>query len=474
MTTSLALAYLLAWRWQSKRQLLDVEFTVPLHWTDRDRQAWQLVESRAKSAAKFPLEKLGSLPLYVDSAQGLALDLARFYHPGIKDPIGSLTIPEILAVVELASHDLAEMVDRYVPASNLLTIDHWKGAKKASEWYQSANQAYWLISAIFSPLTTGLRLLASEIGITMPLQKLQQNLILWFYTAYLHRLGTYLIDVNSGRLRVGAKRYRELVEQQTAGDSSPATPQADAAEAVQRITITFIGQVSVGKSSLINALLGEQRARCDALPATSAIARYELRQEGIATRLILLDTVGYGQDGASPVNLRATEEAARQSDLIFLVLHARNPARQADLNVLQSLKRWFATQPDLNLPPILGIMNHIDLLSPAMEWSPPYDWRRPQRPKEKNIEQAMVSVREQLGEHIVGVVPVCTVPGKIYGVNEWLMLAITGLLDEAKAVAFLRCLRVEADTGKARKVFQQFLQAGQGAAGVLWQVIRQK
>ena len=42
---------------------------------------------------------------------------------------------------------------------------------------------------------------------------LQQNLLVWFYTAYVHRLGTYLIDLNSGRLRVGVPRYRELVEQ---------------------------------------------------------------------------------------------------------------------------------------------------------------------------------------------------------------------------------------------------------------------
>ncbi len=37
-------------------------------------------------------------------------------------------------------------------------------------------------------------------------------LLVWFYTAYVHRLGTYLIELNSGRLRIGAVRYRELMQ----------------------------------------------------------------------------------------------------------------------------------------------------------------------------------------------------------------------------------------------------------------------
>ncbi len=164
-------------------------------------------------------DNLTDLNFYVNTAKEMALELARFYHPRSKDPVGSLTIPELLAVVELASHDLAEMVDQYLPAGNLVTINHWLNAKKASDWYQTASQAYWLISAVFSPLNTGMRYLASEVGAGRPLQKLQENLIVWFYTAYVHRLGTYLIDVNSGRLRVGASAFASFC-----GSSKPSVP----------------------------------------------------------------------------------------------------------------------------------------------------------------------------------------------------------------------------------------------------------
>jgi hypothetical protein len=42
------------------------------------------------------------------------------------------------------------------------------------------------------------------------------------------------------------------------------------------------------------------------------------------------------------------------------------------------------------------------------------------------------------------------------------------LLDEVHAVALLRCLRAEIDTGKVRKVFQQLAAAGKELVRVVW------
>src|SRR4029077_17776739 len=173
-----------------------------------------------------------------------------------------------------------------------------------------------------------------KLGMSRPFQLLQQNLLTWFYTAYVHRIGSYLIDLNSGRLQVGASRYQELRKGMSAV-SSIETSDGDAVEQVREVTLTVLGQVKAGKSSLINALLGEQRAKTDILPATNNITRFELQPEGIPTKLVLLDTVGYGHTGPREDQLRATEEAARHSDLLLLVVQARNPARQADLAMIQ-------------------------------------------------------------------------------------------------------------------------------------------
>lgn len=483
LTLVMISGYTLALYWQKKRQLLrPVDFTAPRHWTDRDHEAFRLVEARAAASSKFSADQLSDPKFYFETAQEMALELARFYHPNAKDPIGSLTIPEILAVIELASHDLAEIVDRYVPAGHLLTVDNWNQAKKATEWYQTASNVYWAASALFSPVNTGLRYAASRLGISRPWQLLQQNLIAWFYTAYVHRMGSYLIDLNSGRLRVGATRYRELMKewQLNSGDAAqaetePAAPKSEAgdeADKVKRITIIVMGQVKAGKSSFVNAVLGERLAETDVLPKTNEISRYELQPKGVPNRLVLLDTVGYGHTGPREDQLAATQEAARDADLLLMVFHAKNAARQADVETLKKLKQWFADRPDLRMPPILGIMTHIDLLSPMMEWSPPYCWQTPKKPKEQSIHDALAAAREDLKEYLEGIVPCCAAAGKTYGIEEWFLPAMTNLLDEARAVALLRCLRAEADAGKARKVFSQLRQTGGEAAKVIWGMLK--
>jgi hypothetical protein len=142
--------------------------------------------------------------------------------------------------------------------------------------------------------------------------------------------------------------------------------------------------------------------------------------------------------------------------------------------MLKALRAWFVAQPDLRTPPILGVLTHIDLLSPALEWAPPYDWVEPRRPKEQQIHQARAALKEQLGDYLVGIVPLCTAPGKLYGLEEWLWPTLASLLDEARAVALLRCIRGEANTGKVRKILRQLGQAGAKAVQVMWEQSRKK
>jgi uncharacterized protein len=472
LAACLASAYLLGWWWQRKRQLLPpVDFTAPLHWTERDQEAWRLVEARAKAASAVPAERLTKLPYYVEIAQSMAEELARHYHPSAKDPIEALTIPEILAVIELAARDLAEMVDQYLPGGHLLTIRNWRQAGQVSEWYTKASNVYWAISALFSPVNTAVRYGASKLGLSRPLQMLQSNVLAWFYTAYIHRVGTYLIDVNSGRLRIGAKRYRELTQRAESTEASAPSaagektaPPAAPPTHVPATKLVVLGQVKAGKSSLINALLGERRAATDVLPATNSVTRYELRSPDEAGELVLLDTAGYGHAGPKADQLADTHDALQQSDLAILVSSARDPAREADLVQLRELREWFAARPHLKMPRILGVLTHIDLLSPLLEWSPPYDWLEPKRAKEQSIAEAVKVAEEQLGGYLAGVAPVCTADGKLFGIQEALLPRLMELLDEARAVSLLRCLHTEAEARKVRRVFDQLLQAGRRLA----------
>jgi predicted GTPase len=486
MGLSLALAYILAWRWQKQSRRRQAEGPEHLHWTDRDRLAWKTVEERVKLADAIESDKFGEPRFYYDTAEEMARELARVYRPDAADPVGIVTVPEILTVIELASHDLNELARTYVPGSQLMTVDHWRTARRAIDWYRQASNVYWVASAVFDPIKTAARYVAAKYGMGKPLELFQQNVILWFYAAYVRRLGFYLIELYSGRLKVGTARYRELMKEHglepggppvvvTPPDGTVSPPAREAtspppelakAARPKGVSIVLIGQVKAGKSSLVNALLGERRAATDVLPLTSEVTKYDLVSPGVPTHLTLLDTAGYGRAGAAKDNLEETAETVQASDLLLLVTHARNPARKADADFYARLRQWFKDRPHLRFPPVLVVLTHVDLLTPAMEWAPPYDWAGGTRAKERSMADAIAAARESFPD-VSGLVPCCAAEAKVWGVEEELLPEIVALLGEAKAVSLLRCLHAEADEGKVKKVFGQLWAAGRKAIDLL-------
>ncbi|HEY2785571.1 MAG TPA: GTPase domain-containing protein, partial [Fimbriiglobus sp.] len=382
MIACYCLAYGLAWFWtrrKSKGVLPNAGPTEPLaYWTDRDKAAWALVEQTANAVTRISVEEATDARKYAADAQDLALIVTRVYRPAAADPFRHLTLPELLTCAELVAQDLAALVDTYVPGSHLIRTGDLGRVQQAADWYFKARNAYWLASAVFDPIRTGFQVAATKIGLTTPWQKLRENVLLWFYTAYLRELGRYLIELNSGRLKVGAARYRELMGTARGPDAGRSEPERST------ITLAIIGQVKAGKSSLINAILGDQKAVADVLPATDGVSRYELRDP---TTLDLLDTPGYDQGGPNDKEATAATAAAESADLILLVAPARSAARSADLIGLDRLASSFAKKPHLRLPPVVLVLTHIDLLTPATEWAPPYDWQG-MRPKEQAVRDA--------------------------------------------------------------------------------------
>jgi predicted GTPase len=466
-----ATAYFLAWRWQKQLRTQQNTFTPPIHWTERDKAAQALIDERIKEAEKIPDAKFGEGLFYFETAQDLANRLARVYRPNAANPFSPVTVPELLTVIELASHDLNELIRKYVPGSHLMTVDHWQKVHQAVGWYKTATNAYWLGSALLDPIKTAVRFGAAKYGIGTPMGLFQQNVILWCYAAYVREVGFYLIELYSGRLKVGATRYRELmgtspalkeVEKATT-PSDPTTsevplkPEND--KVVGGVGLVVVGQVKAGKSSLINALLGEQRAATDVVPMTNKITRYQLKSPGLPTELNLYDTVGYSQAGAEADQLEATAEAVQNADIVLLVCHGRGAARKADVDFIIRLQAWINERPYLKFPPLVVVLTHVDLLTPAMEWTPPYDWLTGERIKEKSMREAVAAAKEEFPRAAI-VVPCCAAEGRVWNVAEGVLPAAVGQLGEAKGVALLRCLHAEADEGKVRRVFQQIWETG--------------
>lgn len=506
---------LLRW-WRTPWRLVGKpQAEVPARWTPRDVQAWQRVDAQVAAVDDIAPDQLLRPRFYFDTAMSLAQEIARIYHPKADDPVGDLTLPEILAAVELAAEDLAQMADRFLPAGQVLTVKHWRRIAKFPTWYQRFSLIYWPVSAVFAPASVLARYATSKMIVSPVTQVVQDNVLSWFYVCFVHRLGYYLIELNSGRLAGGAARFRELMRQmdegfdatgmpvlhrqqpwgplssdpstphataaapaaasQAAAASQPAAPQPNAAPQAAdspppaastpprtEIVICVIGQSKAGKSSLINALLGEHEAVVDVVPRTSVIRRHVVHRRQTRDSLVLIDTVGYATEGFQESQKAELQEALRQSDLVLLVMNATNPAREPDVETLSQLSRWFHQRRDLKPVPILGVLTHIDLLRPPRQWQPPYDWQDGQGDKERSIREAVEYHEQLLGPALAGVIPVCAdlVRERVFGVEEFLVPAMTPLLGEARASALLRTLHADLTRGRTRRVVHQFWEIG--------------
>jgi small GTP-binding protein len=460
----------LLWRrWQRPWELPlpDLDRT---HWTPQDQAATKLIEAEQQRVGEYTAAQLTDPQFYTTMTQALSLKIAQHYHPKAKDPVASLSVVELLTAVQLISADVEDWFIKSVPGSHLITVGQWKMLGHAPAWWKTASNAGWVASIVMNPLNLG-RYLVSRFAVEPLAGQVQQQLLGAFYTLYLRQAGYYLIELNSGRLRGGSQHYREWlarVERRTP-EASPvvsttATTVTPAAlpEPVT-ITVAIIGQVKAGKSSLVNALLGERTAATDILPATKSVRRYDYTNAAHSERFVLLDTPGYSDAGTTALERQELHAAIQQADLVLLVLDARSPAREADRAALAELTEWSRQQPRLKPPAVLAVVNKIDGLSPVLEWAPPYDWETPGRPKEKSIAGALDYVREVFGSLIRTAIPTCCDRDRqrVWGLAEGLIPAMADALDSSRAAALLRELHATQDRRQYRQMVGQLWEAGQ-------------
>ncbi len=447
----------------------------PLHWTPRDEEAAKLIEARQKRVDQIDPEHLAEPQFYVETAREISLEIARHYRPNAADPWSAATMIEVLAAAQLALADMEDWASRYIPGSQVVSLKTWRTMAGARKWSNVAYNAYWTGSILLNPLNLS-RYLASKFTIDPLTDHLQANVLALFHVFFVRQVGLYAIEMNSGRLRGGVAKYREAmarlqpaplpptVDAATGGETSstPAPPSPGPSREALTVTIALVGQVKAGKSSLVNALLGERRAATDVLPATLHATEYQLALAGAADRLVLLDTAGYASDASGPRAWADSLDAVERSDLVLLVMKATSPARAADVQFVEAMDAWYRANPRRRPPKILGVVTHVDGLSPAMEWSPPYQWETPTSAKEDHIREAVAYAATTFAGRLAGVVPVCgdVDRGRAWGIDEGLVPAVTQLLDEARGSALLRTLHAELDEGRVRRVLEQVRVAG--------------
>ncbi len=398
-------AWLVGYWWKPAKHHHSVHgkpIKAPTFWTPQDTAAIAIVEAFRAEVDDVDGHSLTDFTRYLADAQQLAQRLASHYHAEQGDKLlHPLTLVEILSVIHLAVEDLEQWTLDHVPGSTIATVGQIEQVPGIMNALDVAQKVFFVASAIVNPS----KLLAYPLWrkssrVTVELQK---ELVRRFYQRYLRQLGYYLIEMYSGRLRGGSLHYRSqfasmaTMSHQSRGDMAT----IEKLEEVST-TIAVMGQVKAGKSSLINALMGDQVATASILPQTREVQRFDYTLPGSKNQLTLLDTPGYHEADVSESQLREIRTATQAANVILLVMAANVPARESDRQLLNDIENFYTKQKHLRPPPIIAVLTHVDLLRPVREWSPPYDWRNPHSLKEESMAAAVQYLKEIFGSKISG------------------------------------------------------------------------
>ena len=359
-------------------------------WSAQDLAAWTEVQQLARDTDKIIL---GSQTLLLERARLVIEHVARHYYPDHKDPVWNFTLPEALLLSERVSLRLRLVLGEHVPGSSHFQVGQvmrlWHLGSSSQPYYKGAKTLFRLVRAVnpMSAVLAEVRERLLNVAFDRTSDYLQQK----GARIWVEEVGRAAIDLYSGRLQADAGQMAKLAEHEQATRPPPGPVQ-----------VLVAGQLKVGKSSLVNALLKDTQSAVDVLPMTARAERYQLSDEAGEPLAVLIDTPGLAQE----LSTEAWGAQLESVDCILWVVSAHRADRALDRKALDALRAWFRDNPTRRQPPILGVVSHIDRLSPAREWSPPYDLSNPTLPKAVAIGESLQHIATDLALPEADLVPV--------------------------------------------------------------------
>jgi GTPase Era involved in 16S rRNA processing len=369
--------------------------------------------------------------------------VARHYHPNAKRPVLDTPVAHVAALIELVADDFRRTFTNSVPWGKTVTLGRLLWWKEKGDLAWRAGMYWWQINRIrrmcFRPATAIVQEVQDHLGQNMTaktLDGLKQSAIEFCIS----RAGEYAIQLYSG----GFVLERESRPRISAPVESVPFEQ-------EPLQILVVGQVKSGKSSLINAMLGEMRAPVDALPATEEVNVYECQPEGLPP-VIVRDTPGYGMvdDAKDPFSRLRNE--IEQCDLMIMVCSARSAARKADREFLSKLHEYYQGDAKRMMPPVVFVMTHIDEVP------------------EHLVSEAASAVAADFSVTPIQIVPLCGKWGRLANLDGFATV-IQEKLPDAERLKIARCIRQIRREQDEDKIVRQLLSGLRLAGG--W-VVKQK
>jgi predicted GTPase len=416
-------------------------------WNVGERQAWSDVMKIADNTEPFSFTDAD--PIQASAWHTIEV-VARRLRPQAENAWAQFSLPEVLLLAERVAGDIRREALAHIPGIRTVRLSHVLWVKETNRQHGPLLRTGW---------DAGSRLWRLARGIFNPMAAVGQETTggFWWsaFSALSYRarasatrmlivaVGRAAIDLYSGRLVLSEEELHAAQVADTAAAAGPAAP----------VRIILVGQVNVGKSSLVNALARETRSAVGPVPTTARVTEYQLELEG-RPAVLLVDMPGIGDDSA-PDLLAQVDRA----DLVVWVASATQPARAPDREGLDKFRTWARAQLSRRPPALVVALTHIDELRPANEWKPPYDVANPAGPKAIAIRAAVDAVARALELEVDAIVPVAMTPGREpYNMDAlWARIAIE--LPEAKLVQLDR-LRVGAARTSLRELAGQLGNTG--------------
>ena len=175
----------------------------------------------------------------------------------------------------------------------------------------------------------------------------------------------------------GTEAFAAVVEDVAAAVRGLLTGQRRAQVMQQGAVVVLAGAVNAGKSSLLNALLGRNRALVTDIPGTTRDFLEESCQlDGLPVRLT--DTAGLREtdESVEEMGVALSRQKVRQADAILLLVDGGRlgPAgAAADICPDEAVREVLEQAGDI---PVLLVWNKVDLAKPAV-WPPVWGHGRP-------------------------------------------------------------------------------------------------
>lgn len=330
------------------------------------------------------------------------------------------SIGEWLRGIESVSRELERLVRQAVPGSRDIRLGDWLEAGGWLGWLgRVTSGGAALMSAV--PSRGGLTGVALSWLAGQVSRQTDDLLKQVMYRAAVRHTGKFLIELHSGK-------WRHPSQSEIGPEHEEARP-----------VLLIVGSAGAGCSTIANALR-----------ELTEMAGWEIRESST------LWSTDSGSKGISQV-----VETVRQADAVLLVVRAVGAARDPEIRLLDLIRD--TRQEDQVPSPLLGLLSAVDLVSPPLEWKPPYNTVTGNGRKEQSMRACLEAARNCFGERVGEWRVTGCRDGSWWGLSEGVVPWLNASIERARGVVLARQMAFD---GENRDWLEPARQVARGVLGL--------